>query len=71
MAISRAVANNPDIIFADEPTGNLDIKNSNIIMKLFLDLISEYKISIIVATHNLSLTKKFDKVLKISDGIIK
>jgi len=71
VAISRAVANNPDIIFADEPTGNLDIKNSNIIMKLFLDLISEYKISIIVATHNLSLTKKFDKVLKISDGIIK
>jgi len=71
VAISRAVANNPDIIFADEPTGNLDIKNSNINMKLFLDLISEYKISIIVATHNLSLTKKFDKVLKISDGIIK
>ena len=71
VAISRAVANNPDIIFADEPTGNLDIKNSNIIMKLFLDLISEYKISIIVAPHNLSLTKKFDKVLKISDGIIK
>ena len=41
------------------------------IMKLFSGLISEYKISIIVATHNLSLTNKFDKVLKISDGIIK
>ncbi len=71
VAICRAIANNPDIIFADEPTGNLDIKNSNMIMKLFSGLISEYKISIIVATHNLSLTNKFDKVLKISDGIIK
>lgn len=71
VAVCRAIANNPNIIFADEPTGNLDIKNSNIIMKLFIDLISEYKISIIIATHNLSLTNKFDKILKISDGIIK
>ena len=68
VALSRAIANKPDIILADEPTGNLDKKNTVSIFQIIHDLMSEYKISFIIATHNLSLTKNFDKILKLSDG---
>ena len=70
VALCRAIANKPEIILADEPTGNLDKKNTASILQIIRDLISEYKISFIIATHNLSLTKKFDKILKLSDGIL-
>ena len=68
VALCRAIANKPEIILADEPTGNLDKKNTASILQIIRDLISEYKISFIIATHNLSLTKEFDKILKLSDG---
>ena len=68
VALCRAIANKPEIILADEPTGNLDKKNTVSIFKIIHDLMSEYKISFIIATHNLSLTKKFDKIFKLSDG---
>ena len=68
VALCRAIANKPEIILADEPTGNLDKKNTASILQIIRDLISEYKISFIIATHNLSLTKNFDKILKLSDG---
>ena len=68
VALCRAIANKPEIILADEPTGNLDKKNTVSIFQIIHDLMSEYKISFIIATHNLSLTKKFDKILKLSDG---
>ena len=70
VALCRAIANKPEIILADEPTGNLDKKNTVSIFQIIHDLMSEYKISFIIATHNLSLTKKFDKILKLSDGIL-
>jgi len=70
VALCRAIANKPEIILADEPTGNLDKKNTVSIFQIIRDLMSEYKISFIIATHNLSLTKKFDKILKLSDGIL-
>ena len=69
VALCRAIANKPEIILADEPTGNLDKKNTVSIFQIIHDLMSEYKISFIIATHNLSLTKKFDKIFKLSDGI--
>ena len=68
VALCRAIANKPEIILADEPTGNLDKKNTVSIFQIIHDLMSEYKISFIIATHNLSLTKNFDKILKLSDG---
>ena len=58
VAILRAIANTPKIILADEPTGNLDKKNSENVIKIIKDLVSHYKISFIVATHNLSIVKK-------------
>ena len=68
VAILRAIANMPKIILADEPTGNLDKKNSENVIKIIKDLVSHYKISIIIATHNLSIVKKFDKIIKLSEG---
>ena len=70
VALCRAIANKPEIILADEPTGNLDKKNTVSIFQIIHDLMSEYKISFIIATHNLSLTKKFDKIFKLSEGIL-
>ena len=48
--------------------GNLDKKNSENVIKIIKDLVSHYKISFIVATHNLSIVKKFDKIIKLSEG---
>ena len=70
VALSRAIANKPDIILADEPTGNLDKKNTLSIFEIIRELITEYKISFVIATHNLIITKKFDKVFKLSDGTL-
>jgi putative ABC transport system ATP-binding protein len=67
VAIGRALANNPEVILADEPTGNLDTKTGLEIMKLFVDLNKKGK-TIILVTHDLELVKYANKVLKIKDG---
>tara|TARA_Y100000590_G_scaffold438668_1_gene561757 strand:+ start:609 stop:1280 length:672 start_codon:yes stop_codon:yes gene_type:complete len=68
VAILRAIANKPKIILADEPTGNLDKSNSDNVLKIIKDLIGNYKVSFLIATHNLSITKKFDTIIKLSKG---
>jgi len=69
VAIGRALANDPEVILADEPTGNLDTKTGSEIMKLFADLNKKGK-TIILVTHDLALVKHAQKVLKIQDGKI-
>jgi len=69
VSIGRALANNPEMILADEPTGNLDTKTGLGIMKLFVDLNKKGK-TIILVTHDLDLIKYSKKVLKIKDGKI-
>ena len=69
VAIGRALANNPEVILADEPTGNLDTKTGLEIMKLFTDFNKRGK-TIIIVTHDLDLLKYAQKVLKIRDGKI-
>jgi len=69
VAIGRALANDPEVILADEPTGNLDSHTGMEIMKLFVDLNKKGK-TIILVTHNLGLIDYVQKVLKISDGRI-
>lgn len=69
VAIVRALANNPDIIFADEPTGNLDSETTKKIMELFDTLLAENK-TIIMVTHNEDLAKTADGVIAIKDGKI-
>jgi lipoprotein-releasing system ATP-binding protein len=70
VAIARAIMNNPDIIFADEPTGNLDSVNSEIIHDLFIKLKKERKLTFLIATHNPELVKLADRVIEIRDGQI-
>ena len=69
VAIGRALANNPEVILADEPTGNLDTKTGLDIMKLFVELNKKGK-TIILVTHNLNIIKYARKVIKLVDGKI-
>lgn len=68
VAIGRALINNPKIIFADEPTGNLDSKNSETIHRLFVDLKNNFGITLLMVTHNTNLVKLADRVLEMKDG---
>lgn len=68
VAIARALINNPKIIFADEPTGNLDSKNSETIHKLFVDLKNNLGITLLMVTHNPELVNLADRVLEMKDG---
>ncbi len=66
-AIARALINKPKVIFADEPTGNLDSKNSQNVFEIFKKL-SEEGSTIIVATHDMNLASKTDKIVEVKDG---
>ncbi len=67
VAIARSLVNNPEIIVADEPTGNVDSKTGEIIMKILKDLNKEGR-TVIVVTHDIDLQRFASKVLKIKDG---
>jgi lipoprotein-releasing system ATP-binding protein len=71
VAVARALANDPKIIFADEPTGNLDSANSESIHKLLFDLRDNFKKTFVIVTHNPELMKLADIILEIKDGVIK
>jgi lipoprotein-releasing system ATP-binding protein len=68
VAVARALMNNPKIIFADEPTGNLDRENTETLMELFLKLNREKKMTLLVVSHNLELIPYFTKVYRLIDG---
>ncbi|MDB4436052.1 ABC transporter ATP-binding protein [Akkermansiaceae bacterium] len=70
VAIARALVNDPAIIFADEPTGNLDSKNGDEVMKILLDVVAEKNATLVVVTHDDNLAKLGDRVLVIKDGKI-
>ncbi len=70
IAIARALANDPDIIIADEPTANLDTKNSKIIMDIFTNINKHLKKTIIIATHDPKVLAYTEKVYFINDGKI-
>ena len=69
VAIARALANDPKIIIADEPTGNLDLKNSNDVMKILSNLNQEGR-TIIMVTHNPEITENCSRVIRLRDGRI-
>ena len=71
VAIARALVNNPEIIIADEPTGNLDSQNAKNIFDLFSSLNNDFEVTIICATHNLELAKRAKDIIELKDGIIK
>lgn len=70
VAVARALINNPDLIFADEPTGNLDSQNSDAVINLFRDLKENFNQTILMVTHNPELVKLADHVLEMKDGAV-
>ncbi len=70
VAVARALANNPEILLADEPTGNLDTKNAQGLFDLFRELNREEGLTIVVATHNLRLGHSTDRIIHLKDGKI-
>ena len=70
VAIGRSLIYSPSIILADEPTGNLDSKNSENIINLFKELNKKLNQTLIIATHNLDIAKQADRVLELKDGKI-
>jgi lipoprotein-releasing system ATP-binding protein len=71
VSIARAIITSPDIILADEPTGNLDNKNANKVFDIFLELAEELNTSIILVTHDISLAKKMSKIYNLTQGKIR
>ena len=69
VAIARALANAPSILLADEPTGNLDVKNSNRVFELLQSICHKRGVALLMATHNLELATRTDCLLKMQDGI--
>src|SRR5437773_904272 len=70
VAIARAVANRPAIVLADEPTGSLDSKNSEIVLNMFRELNRRFKQTIILVTHNPELVTFTDRLIEMRDGMI-
>ncbi len=70
VAIARAIVNEPKVLFADEPTGNLDSRNSGEIMRILFDLVAEHDVTLVVVTHDQNLAKIGDRTLVIKDGAI-
>ncbi len=68
-AIARALANEPDIILADEPTGNLDSASGGEIVKMFSELRDMGK-TVIVITHDMNIAKRADRIIKLKDGLV-
>jgi putative ABC transport system ATP-binding protein len=70
VAIARAVANKPAIVLADEPTGSLDTKNSEIVLNMFRELNRRFKQTIILVTHNPELVTFTDRLIEMRDGVV-
>ena len=70
VAIARALVNDPDIVFADEPTGNLDSKTGGAIIELLLALVRDRRKTLLVVTHDKSLAERGDRKLEIRDGML-
>lgn len=70
-ALARALANNPEILLADEPTGSLDPENAITVFNLLLDLVRKNGMSLLFVTHDMNLAKHADRIITIKDGIVK
>lgn len=70
VALARALSNRPDVIFADEPTGNLDTKTSSEVLELLRLVQREYRQTLIMVTHDMSIAAKADRIVEIVDGSV-
>jgi lipoprotein-releasing system ATP-binding protein len=70
VAVARALINNPEVVFADEPTGNLDSANARDLHQLFFDLRQKFNQTFLIVTHNEELAQQSDRMLTMKDGKI-
>ena len=70
VAIARAIANEPSVLLADEPTGNLDAHTANEVLSELLDLVHTGGLAALVATHNNDLAARADRVIRLQDGVL-
>ena len=71
VALARSLMNQPDLLLADEPTGNLDSHSSGILIDLIRKLNEDFKQTIVIVTHSQSIARKMDRVLQLREGKIK
>lgn len=71
VAIVRALANRPLVLLADEPTGNLDHKTADEVFALFTEFVREGNLAALVATHNMEIANRMDRILRLEDGILR
>jgi lipoprotein-releasing system ATP-binding protein len=70
VALARALANQPSILLADEPTGNLDIHTADGVFDLLMSLVRDSGVAAMIATHNIDLAKKMDRIVTIREGVL-
>ena len=70
VAIARAVANDPKLLLADEPTGNLDMVASEVVFQLLKKLVKSSGLGALIATHNIELAKKMDRIVYLENGLL-
>ena len=68
VAIARALVNDPKLLLADEPTGNLDPETSESVFEILVDLVKQKGISAVIATHNMHIAERMDRILEIKSG---
>ncbi|HVO03447.1 MAG TPA: ABC transporter ATP-binding protein [Candidatus Cybelea sp.] len=70
VAVARALANAPRILLADEPTGNLDLHTADDVFAMLATLVHDLKVAALIATHNLEIAKRMDRILTIREGVL-
>jgi len=70
VAIGRALMNSPDILLADEPTGNLDTENSALVYDLFRRIHNEMGTTFVIVTHDRAIAQQTDRIIEVRDGLI-
>ena len=70
VAVARALANAPKILLADEPTGNLDLHTADDVFTMLTDLVRDFRVAALIATHNLEIAKRMDRVVTIREGVL-
>ena len=70
VAVARALANNPDILLADEPTGSLDPQHAMVVFDLVLDLVRKNKMAMLFVTHDMALAERADRKITIDNGVV-